>query len=345
MGNLVLNRPATASSYVSPYHPSRAVDGTLAPTSRWLCNQLPGYMMVNLGTQRWMDRWVVRHMPKAGWNLNRNEVPYCMSTYELHGSNDGSKWTLIDKVANNTLSETDRTFPAVAFQYVRLYVTVGLNANPKLASLMELEVYEATPTSSNLSGLAISAGTLTPSFSPAVVAYNTDVDNSVATISVTPTAEDPQATITVNGTVVPSGTASSPIGLDIGSNQITVIVTSKIGGVRKQYTVSVNRQPNNYLSSLSLTYKGRGLSEVHTVPMNHTVVAYTDSVSAKANTVSITPTAEDTSVKIQIGNSQILSGQTTEPIATSATTTITITVFDVKSIGSRVYTLTITEVQ
>ncbi|HEX3075634.1 MAG TPA: cadherin-like beta sandwich domain-containing protein [Lachnospiraceae bacterium] len=344
MGNLVLNKPATASSYVLPYQPSRALDGTLEPTSRWLCNQLPGYMMVNLGTQCWMDRWVVRHMPKAGWKLNGNETPYCMSTYELQGSNDGTNWTSIDKVTSNTVSETDRKFSAVAYQYVRLYVTKGLNANPQVASCMEFEVYEATPTSSNLSGLTISAGTLTPDFSPSVVSYTTDVDNGVTTISVTPTAEDPQATITVNGTVVSSGSSSLPITLDIGANQIFVIVTSKVGGVRKQYTVSVDRQPNNYLSSVTLTYKGRGFSEVHTVTMNHTDVAYIDSVSSKASTVSITPYAEDTSVKIQIGNFQLQSGQTSEAIATSATTNITISVSDVKSIGTREYTLTITEI-
>lgn len=48
--NIALNRPVTASSYVLPYEPARAVNGTTQATSRWLCKTLPGYMIVDLGS-------------------------------------------------------------------------------------------------------------------------------------------------------------------------------------------------------------------------------------------------------------------------------------------------------
>ena len=49
MGNIALNKYATASGYVAPYSPSRAVDGSWTPASRWLCTSVPCWMAVDLG--------------------------------------------------------------------------------------------------------------------------------------------------------------------------------------------------------------------------------------------------------------------------------------------------------
>ena len=51
----------------------------------------------------------------------------------------------------------------------------------------------------DLGGLTISSGTLSPQFSSSDITYTASVDNSVTQVTVTPTASDSSAAITVNG--------------------------------------------------------------------------------------------------------------------------------------------------
>ena len=95
--------------------------------------------------------------------------------------------------------------------------------------------------------LTLSQGTLTPIFDSETTAYTATVDNAVESLTVTPTASDSTATITVNSMPTQSGTPSGAIALDIGANTIEVIVTSTIYTVvsTKTYTVTVTREANN----------------------------------------------------------------------------------------------------
>ncbi len=83
-----------------------------------------------------------------------------------------------------------------------------------LRSLVEQKIAGAVNV--NLSALEISSGTLSPSFSVDVTSYSTWEQSTVTSITVTPTAESSTASITVNGTVVASGTASGDIVLAAG---------------------------------------------------------------------------------------------------------------------------------
>ncbi len=91
----------------------------------------------------------------------------------------------------------------------------------------------------NLSGLTLSIGTLSPEFEATTTNYTAYVANNVGSIALTPIS-DITATITVNGMVVESGQASHDISLDVGSNPITVVVTS-LDGTTTIYTVTVTR--------------------------------------------------------------------------------------------------------
>ena len=76
-----------------------------------------------------------------------------------------------------------------------------------------------------LTNLTLSSGTLSPTFSSRTNSYTATVLNSVSTITVIPTANDSNATITVNGNVTQSGTSSVDISLNIGANTITILLT------------------------------------------------------------------------------------------------------------------------
>ena len=91
----------------------------------------------------------------------------------------------------------------------------------------------------DLGGLTISSGTLSPQFSSSVTAYTASVDNSVTQVTVTPTASDSLATITVNGNTVTSGTGYILIGLTVDEpNTVTVIVTAQ-DSTTKTYIITV----------------------------------------------------------------------------------------------------------
>lgn len=137
--NLALNKPTNQSSFVLPYSGGRAVDGSTAPISRWLCNNLPCWASVDLGAVFSIDRWVVKHMAVVpGWPA----PGYTISDFKLQKSMDNLVWQDVDMVSGNFLSITDRTVPSFLARYVRVFVTAGLQINPQLASIIEFEVYQ-----------------------------------------------------------------------------------------------------------------------------------------------------------------------------------------------------------
>jgi trimeric autotransporter adhesin len=99
----------------------------------------------------------------------------------------------------------------------------------------------AISSNADLSNLTLSAGTLSPVFSPATTSYTASVANTVTSITLTPTAVDVNSTITVNGNAVTSGSPSGSIVLAVGPNVITTVVTAQDAVTTKTYTVTVTR--------------------------------------------------------------------------------------------------------
>ncbi|MDF2043827.1 MULTISPECIES: autotransporter domain-containing protein [unclassified Pantoea] len=91
-----------------------------------------------------------------------------------------------------------------------------------------------------LSGLSLSASTLSPSFSSGTSSYSASVANSVTSVTVTPVVSESHATVTVNGAAVASGSASQSISLDTGSNTVSVLVTAQDGTTRS-YSITITR--------------------------------------------------------------------------------------------------------
>ncbi|MCM0084402.1 cadherin-like beta sandwich domain-containing protein [Geomonas sp. Red32] len=100
--------------------------------------------------------------------------------------------------------------------------------------------WSALSSNANLGALAVSSGTLTPTFAAGTTSYTDAVANGVSSLTVTPSVADSTATVTVNGTSVTSGNASQPIPLSIGNNTVTIQVTAQDGST-KSYTITVNR--------------------------------------------------------------------------------------------------------
>ncbi len=161
-------------------------------------------------------------------------------------------------VTVNSVTYTDPT-------HISLNLSLASNATPGPAdvivtnpdgqsSRVTLLTISIPSTNANLSDLGVSAGTLSPAFDSATTSYTDAVHNTVNmfpdpvniayyddTIRFTPTAADPTATITVNGTPVVSGSTTAAIHLNTGDNPITTVVTAQDGTTTMTYTVIVTR--------------------------------------------------------------------------------------------------------
>jgi gliding motility-associated-like protein len=168
-----------------------------------------------------------------------------------------------------------------------------------------ITVNRALSNDANLSALKISTGTLSPVFSPTNITYSDNVATTVTSVTVTPTTDDPAATVKVNGTAVTSGTASAAIPLAVGSNAVKVAVTAPNGTTIQTYTVTVIRGTSTdaLLTSVKLTP-----ASTLTVVTGPSYVNYTTTVAATTSSVTVTATEQDPTATIKINGVTTASG-------------------------------------
>ncbi|OPY61819.1 MAG: Cadherin-like beta sandwich domain protein [Pelotomaculum sp. PtaU1.Bin065] len=342
--NIARNKFANASSFVYPYAPAKAVDGTLTPLGRWLGTSplppeptppSPVWLIVDLGAFYWVNRWLVKQMGLIGWSPNYN-----LTDYKLQGSLDNANWFDLDSVTNNSANQTDRAIAPHKTRWVRVYVTKGLRCNTNFASIVDLEIYAADPTNPYLSNLVLSNSlVLNPPFSQTTNTYTSNAGYDLSSITITPTVADSNATIKVNGIACANGQPSAPVNLNAGvNNPIPVEVYPAIGEVNT-YTVNVTRASSPYLSAMLIVgIKGGGL----TPTFNKTTYAYTSSVANTKTTAQIQATAE-AGGSITVNGVAVQSGQPSQVIDLQVGTNL-VTVICNAAIGSdfKKYEITIT---
>ena len=99
------------------------------------------------------------------------------------------------------------------------------------------------PGSPTLTSLQLSSGSLNPVFSPITTQYTASMEDNVASVTVTATTDSANATISVNGMIVTSGSASGAVDLIVGSTTITIIVKNSAGETTYTVTATRNSQP------------------------------------------------------------------------------------------------------
>ena len=115
------------------------------------------------------------------------------------------------------------------------YLTTPGTGNP--GNITTLSSSDAT-----LSNLVSSSGPFDQPFAPGTTTYTTSVPNTTTAITLTPTATTGStASITINSAPVASGSPSGSLGLNVGSNTFTIVVTAQDGKTTDTYTVTVTR--------------------------------------------------------------------------------------------------------
>ena len=164
----------------------------------------------------------------------------------------------------------------------------------------------STSIDASLSGLSYSSGALTPTFASGTIAYAQSVPNSVSSITVTPTLNDANATVTVNGTAVGTGVASGNINLNVGANTITTVVTAQDGTTTKTYTTTVTRAAaaSSDANLSGLTYSSGAL----TPTFASGTIAYTQSVANAVSSITVTPTVNQANATVTVNGTAVATG-------------------------------------
>ena len=182
----------------------------------------------------------------------------------------------------------------------------------------------------NLTALTTSGGTLSPAFASNLTNYTVTVPNASNNITLTPVTAQSNATVTINGTAVASGSASGGISLNVGANLITTIVTAENGGTRT-YLVTVVRETG--LAGLVLN-TGTLTPVFDLGTTNYTVILPNATTS-----LTVTPTAE-ANATITVNGANTASGTPSGNLALSVgTNTIAVVVSGPNGAPAKTYAI------
>lgn len=124
----------------------------------------------------------------------------------------------------------------------------------------------ANASDASLSALVDSGGHLT-GFAPTTLVYSYTVPYQTGAYTLTPTANDPNAAITVNGAAAASGSATA-VTLSVGLNTVTIRVTSPDGTAASNYVLTITELEQGPVS---------GLVNARTVPVTPSALATVNS--------------------------------------------------------------------
>jgi gliding motility-associated-like protein len=165
-------------------------------------------------------------------------------------------------------------------------------------------------TDATLSGLGVSNNSITPVFDPATTTYGLVVSAFRPFITVTPTTNDPNATVTVNGQAVTSGSPSQDLPMSIGDNPVTIVVTAQDNSTIKTYNLTVTKIPSNNATIANLELSHGSLSPLF-VPGGN---SYTSTVPNTISSITVTPRTADTGARVTVNGTAVVSNTASSSI-------------------------------
>ncbi|MGB7932931.1 MAG: cadherin-like beta sandwich domain-containing protein, partial [Gammaproteobacteria bacterium] len=191
-----------------------------------------------------------------------------------------------------------------------------------------------------LADLDLSAGALDQVFKSGQFVYSATVGYLSMATTVTPTATDPAATVSVNGVAVTSGSASVPILLAVGENTLTVIVTAEDGVTTSTYTVTVTRESPSAVATLAdLDLSAGALDQM----FQSDQFVYTATAGFLTMATTVTPTATVPVATVSVNGVDVGSGSASAPILLAVgENTLTVMVTAEDGVTTSTYTVTVT---
>ncbi len=225
-------------------------------------------------------------------------------------------------LANNITSVTVTAQPAVTGDSVTINgeattsrpITLGTAGSTTPVNIVVSEsdtnsrTYTVLLTKASLTGnnslrsLLISSGSLDPGFDANTLNYQVSVASSANSIQVTPTLDDPAATMTVNDQPAISGQAQTVTLRDPGLSTVINVVVTAPNGTQKQYTLVVSRaalRANNNLQRLGVSPGSLSPS------FSATRTSYTVNVGGRVESVTVAAEPEDAAAGLTIAGQSV----------------------------------------
>jgi len=223
------------------------------------------------------------------------------ATVKVNGSSVGSgsaSGALALNVGSNTLG---------------IVVTAEDGVTQQTTTVTVVRASASAAADATLSALVVSSGTLSPAFGSGTLAYVTTVPYATASITVTPTATQANAVITIQGNTVASGSSSSALALAVGNNTIAVVVSAADGSSVTTYTLSITRAPavSNVATLSGLDISAGALSPAFAIG----TTSYTASVANGVSSLTLTPTATSSGASIRVNGVTVASGNASTALA------------------------------
>jgi gliding motility-associated-like protein len=194
-------------------------------------------------------------------------------------------------------------------------------------------------TDATLSALGVSNNSITPVFAPSTTTYTLTVSAFRPFITVTPITNNPNATVTVNGQTVVSGSPSQNLPMSIGNNPVTIVVTAQDNSTTKTYNLTVTKTPSNNAKISNLQLSNGSLSPLFVPTTN----SYTATVGNTISSITVTPRTADTGARIKVNGAAVVTNTASLPISLNiGQNTITVTGTAQDGTTTDTYTIVVT---
>ena len=239
----------------------------------------------------------------------------------------GQNFYLDGDTPTRSLSAAPLAFGTNAVEInVSRYITSGYWSTVRYSLTIERT---GPGTDAELTGIALSSGTLTPAFNPAISSYSATVN--LPSVAITATAADcPE--ITVNGQPVASGGAAQ-VPLALGPNTVTVQSTAQNGATRT-FTLALTRIANANAHLQGLALSAGTLNPAFSGEVTH----YTASVPYMAS-LAITPTPVVPTATLTVNGAPATAGAPQSVALQAGTTAINVGVTSEDGSATRWYTV------
>ncbi len=188
----------------------------------------------------------------------------------------------------------------------------------------------------SLRSLSISPGSLEPEFNGNTLSYEVSVTGNADSMRVTPTLDDPAATMTVNGQTAASGQAQTVPLRDPGQTTILTIIITAQNGSQKSYFITVERaalSSDNNLEALTITPGSLEPS------FASGTLAYRVEVATRVTSVDVSATKSDPNAVIS--GSLPNQGRATIPLDGPGTSTVVSIIVTAPNGSAKTYGITV----
>lgn len=195
-----------------------------------------------------------------------------------------------------------------------------------------------------LASLNVAGLTLKPTFVPSKTEYEVTIPKAMQNYTITPTAIDPNATITIGDKTIASGATTAPITPEAAESKVDIIVTAQDGTTKKTYTVRVLAEAL-FPSSNNADLQDLVVKEGSMTPkFKPGIFAYEVAVKPETTHVDILPTLAEPHATLKVTSGTKALGDYNSNYSTALTsdkTDITVTVESQDKTVTREYKVTV----